>query len=91
MDTNVTTLSDAIILAERIQYADDFIRTGYRQTTSNSKPSRGSNTHTPMDIDTVRASTQSGTKTGKQKAYVNSNAKAYDKPKGDFICYYCGK
>ena len=30
MDTNVTVLNDAILLAERIQYADDFIKTGYK-------------------------------------------------------------
>lgn len=59
MDTNVSVLSDAILLAERIQYADNFIKHVYRTGNPTSQPAKGGKSGPkgagPMDLDSVRA------------------------------------
>ena len=52
MDTSITTLSDAILLAERMQYADDFVKHGYD---TGSMKHKDDEYGTPMDIDMVHS------------------------------------
>lgn len=59
MDTNLSVFFDAILLAERIQYTDDFIKHGYRTGNPNSQPGKGGKSGPkgacPMDLDSVCA------------------------------------
>ena len=58
MDTYFIVLSDAILLAERIQYADDFVKTGYcvgqppQHPKGKQQLPKGAG---PMEIDAMKA------------------------------------
>ena len=102
LQTDVTTLSEAILLAERVQQAQDFQKYG----TLRKQPNRAPRDNTvPMELGNTNAQSRSFNNKGKQQMHKRGNNakgnkvnymhnKQNNRPstsRTPFTCHYCGK